>query len=136
MKKIYVYNLLDSWVDNIDKIKIENINSISNGSCDLLLCDCLDSVLLTDRITLTSELVKKLTINGKLTLKFISLVNLSKLILTNQISIQEINNVFASCLSVIDEDLFAQQIEQFNNLDCIENFYNGLFRQVTLERKS
>lgn len=136
MKKVYVYNLTSDLVNEVDKVKIDNIESISNGSCSLVICDCLDTVSIADRLSITAELIRKLSIGGKIILKFLSIRSLSKLILSNQISIQDINNIFSSCQSVVDEDFFTQYLNQFDNLQYLENIYEGLFRQVTLERKA
>ena len=134
MKKVYIYNVDNNIIDNVEKVHVSNIDMIPNGSCSVIVCDCLDSIDLQNRINLFDQILKKAGIGCSVILKFISLKLFGKYIYNDKLDTAQINQLLNICRSMIDESTFNQMLNSYNNFTIKENTYTGLMRQVTLER--
>jgi hypothetical protein len=134
MKKVYIHNQDNNIVDNVEKIHISNLNSVPNGSCSLIVCDCLDTVTYSDRLILLSEVLKKAALSCNVIFKMINLKIFGKHIFYDRLDIQQANNVLALCNSMWDESTCHEILAQYNNFAIKENTHTGLMKQITLER--
>jgi hypothetical protein len=136
MKKIYVYNQDNNIIDNVEKVHISNLGSIPNGSCALIVCDCLDSLTYSDRLLLLSEVLKKAALNCSVILKMINLKLFCKHVFYDRLDLQQANNVLGLCNSMWDENSCHEILSQYNNFAIKENTHTGLIKQIVLERTS
>ena len=136
MKKVYIHNQDNNILDNVEKIHISNLNNLPNGSCSLIVCDCLDSVSYSDRLILLSEVLKKAALNATIILKMINLKLFAKHIFYDKIDVQQTNNVLELCASMWDESTCHDILSRYSNFSAIENTHTGLIKQITLQRVS
>lgn len=135
-KYIYVYATDNNPLPDAEKISIDNINLISNGSSENILCDCLDLFTIDDRTSLTHELLKKLRIGGKLHLKFINLKLFSKNCYLDKIERSKLYNIIANVKSLVDDEHIEQILQDNNNFILKGLSYDGLAESVVIERKA
>lgn len=136
MKKVYIHNQDNNILDNVEKIHISHMTSLPNGSCSLIVCDCLDSVSYEDRLILLSEILKKAALNANVILKMINLKLFAKHIFYDKINVQQTNNVLQLCNSMWDEGTCHEVLSQYSNFSLTENTHTGLIKQITLQRVS
>lgn len=134
MKKIYIHNQDNNIIDNVEKVHISNLNNIPNGSCSLIVCDCLDSVTYSDRLILLSEVLKKAALKSEVILKMINLKLFSKHIFYDKLDLLQTNNILALCNSMWDDATCHEIISQYSNFAIKENTHMGLIKQLILER--
>ncbi len=135
MKKIYIHNIDNHIVDNIEKVHISDLQTIPNGSCAMVICDCLDSLSFQDRLEATQHILKKIAKGGSVTFKFISLKLFAKYVMNDKLDIGQINQVLYHSRSMYDENMFTNVLSSHTNFVIKENTYNNLIRQVVLERQ-
>lgn len=134
MKKIYLYNADNQLVDNIEKIHITAADSIPNGSCELIVCDCLDGIPLSERTNTLKNICKKAALKCRIILKFISLKLFGKYVFYDKISIEDANLVIQNSASLIDESTFDTTLVNLPGFVIVENAFNGMVRTITIER--
>jgi len=135
-KYIYVHSNDNNPVPDAEKINISNINLISNGSSENILCDCLDLFPLSERISLTNGLLKKLCVGGKLRLKFINLKLFAKNCYLDKIDENKINAIVSNVKSLVDDSHLEQILSNNRNFVIQSIVYDGLSEDVILERKA
>ena len=135
-KYIYVHSTDNNPIPDAEKINVNNVNLISNGSSENILCDCLDLFTINERTSLTNELLKKLRIGGKLHLKFINLKLFSKNCYLDKIEADKINNIIANVKSLVDDSHIDQILQNNNNFILKGLSYDGLAESIIIERKA
>lgn len=135
-KYIYVHAADNNPIPDAEKVNVNNVNLISNGSSENILCDCLDLFTISDRTSLTNELLKKLRIGGKLHLKFINLKLFSKNCYLDKIEADKINNIIANVKSLVDDSHIDQILQNNNNFILKGLSYDGLAESIIIERKA
>lgn len=136
IKSIYISNSIDHSIKNIETINITDVDNLSNGSFDTILCDCLDTVSLKDRDQYLNIIIKKLKINGVLITKNINLKVFAKHIIDERLNINDANIIIENIKSLIDDDKFFSMIANSYNIKIIENIYNGMNQTITIKRVS
>lgn len=134
MKTIYIYNFYPPSIQNTEQHHINNLSLIANGSADLILCDCLDSMNLSDRISRMSEIFSKLKINGKVIFKSINLNIFAKHIVEDKLNIENINSILSTINSMVDDNFIDVLLEKHKNMSIIEHINNGLEKTMTIQR--
>lgn len=135
-KYIYVYVVDNNPIPDAEKVNINNINLISNGSSENIFCDCLDLFVIDERASLTNELLKKLRIGGCLHLKFINLKLFSKHCYLDKIEPDRINSIIANVKSLVDNSHIDNILQNNNNFMLKILSYDGLAETVIIERKA
>lgn len=136
MNKIYVHNQDNNIIDNVEKVHISNLNSVPNGSCSLIVCDCLDTLNYSDRLVLLTEVMKKAALKCQVILKMINLKLFSKHVFYDRLDLNQTNNILSLCNSMWDEATCNDILSQYGNFINKENTHMGLIKQVILERVS
>jgi len=134
MKKIYIYNIDNNIIENTDKVHISDMQTIPSGSCSMIVCDCLDSLSFDDRLNAINNILKKIAKGGSVIFKFMSLKLFAKYITNDKLDITQINYILNHCNSMYDENILTTVLNSHSNFVIKENTYNGLIRQVGLER--
>lgn len=134
MKKIYVYTQDNNIIDNVEKIHVSNLNNIPNGSCSLIVCDCLDALTQEDRVILLSEVLKKAALKAEIIFKIINLKLFGKHIFYDKLDLAQTNNILALCNSMWDDSTYHDVLSQYSNFSIKENTHMGLIKQIVLER--
>jgi hypothetical protein len=135
-KYIYVHAGDNNPVPDAEKINISNVNMISNGSSENILCDCLDLFTISERTVLTNELLKKLRVGGTLHLKFINLKLFSKNCYLDRIEEKQLNNIIANVKSLVDDSHLEQILNNSTNFAIKSLVYDGLSENVIIERRA
>lgn len=134
-KYIYVHVQDNNPIADAQKIKLNDINLISNGSSEHIICDCLDVLPINDRINATKQLLNKIKIGGKLHLRFINLNLFAKHCYLNKIDNDKINGIIANVRSLIN-DSHIESITNTSNFRIHSLYYDGIVENVILERQS
>jgi len=134
MKKVYIYNQHEPSVKDTEKVHMEMISSISNGSTDIILCDCLDSVEYGERTNKTKEMLSKLKVNGEITFKTVNLDLMARSIYLDQLDLSSINNIIHSCSSIVNDEFFTACLVSDDRFLITENINDQIFRTTTIKR--
>jgi len=131
---VYVHNGLAPSVNETECQHINNLAMLSNGSVDVIICDCLDSIVMSDRLERLNEMIAKIKVNGKIVLKTINLKIFAKYILQDKLSINDINDALASVKSMLDDSSMDEVLERYPNIRMVESINDGLGKILTLKR--
>jgi hypothetical protein len=135
-KYIYVHTVDNNPIQDAKKVNINDIKLISNGSVENIICDCLDSLMITDRISSTNELLKKIKIGGKIHLRFINLQLFGKHCYLNKLPFDRINTIINNIRSIVDDAHIEEILNINNNFVLNSVVYDGIVENVILERIS
>ena len=135
-KYIYVHVADNNPIIDAQRVHLSDISLISNGSCENILCDCLDVLPLSERVSSTNELLKKIRVGGRLHLRFINLKLFSKHCYLDKLDSSTINNILMSVKSLVDDAHMEQIISSNNNFMLYSSSYDGLSQSIVIERKS
>lgn len=131
---VYVHNSLAPSVNETECQHINNLAILSNGSVDVIICDCLDSLVVSDRLERLDEMMAKIKVDGKIVLKTINLKIFAKYILQDRLGIKEINDVLSSVKSMLDDSSTDEILERYPNIRMVESINDGLGKILTLKR--
>lgn len=132
--QIYSPNIKNVNTEFNAKISIDELNTIPNGSLDNIYCDILDSIEISKRINIQNELMKKVKIGGSIQLKIIHTTLLAKKIISDNITMNDLNNVVNSTSSVMNQEFFNEWINQYGNYTIQKMDLDDLYANVTLKR--
>ncbi len=135
-KTLFVYSNNKPNTESYTYCHIQELDKIHNGSIDEIICNCIDSVLLKDRIKLLSILVSKVKINGLVVIQSIDLYILCKFIMNNSISIEAANNIIYPASSLVDDATTEEILSQLNNINILDSIYDNINRVTTIQRIS
>jgi hypothetical protein len=130
---MYIYKNTQS-IDAIDKLQIDMINTIPNGSVKNIFCDCIDGVPFEKRHSIQNELLHKLSIGGQITICMINTRLLCKNLYLDKISYADLNNALNRIESLGDPMELYSSVP--NNYKVIKQKTEQLLDFITIERLS
>lgn len=133
-KTVYIFNGFQPSIKEIEQHNINNLSLLSNGSVDVIICDCLDSVVLSERIKHMGEIFSKLKVNGTAVFKTINLKIFAKHILADKVDTAQANTVFASIRSMVDDSTIDELLSHHPNIRMVESINDGVSKTLTLQR--
>lgn len=131
---IYNPNKKHYDVDCANKISIDEINTIPNGSIDHIFCEVLDSLDIENREKLQSEIMKKIMIGGTVYFRYLNSTILVKKIIRQEIDLNRLNEIFYVTSSIVDNNYIISWLEHQTNFSVLKNDIDDIFSHIKLQR--
>lgn len=131
---IYIYNKLKPTIENVQHVNINDLSTVSNGSAQNIVCDCIDSLTLEERDGAFGEIFKKARIGGSIVLKTINKKIFARSILYDKISNEDCCRILANINSLCDDESLYNLISRFSSFVITDQINDGIFRTTTINR--
>lgn len=130
---MYIYKKTQS-IDTTNKIEIDMLNTVPNGSVQNIFCDCIDAIAFEQRNSIRNEILQKLSVGGQAKICIVNGRLLCKNLYLDKISYTDFNNVLIRTTSIGDPMDLYNSIP--NNYKIIKHKTENLLDFVTIERLS
>jgi hypothetical protein len=133
-KSINLYITENHIVSDFTPVHISELQKVSNGSVDTMICNFLDELTLEQRNAIFLEMSHKLKKDGLLKLRFIDLDTFGIDLYRNRIDFENFNQILNAYKSMWDQSFIVHLCSQLPNLRILENNISGLFKILTVQR--
>jgi hypothetical protein len=134
LKTIFIYNHTEPSVKNVESHNINGLGLVSNGSVDSILCDCIDTISITDRSAKLAEIFNKLKIGGSVVIKTIDLKIFAKYVLNDQINKDHLSAILTNNQSMFDIRDMSQLLSSRPDIKITEQTNDGLSKTIKMQR--
>lgn len=137
MKKI---NIIDNdnskdEIEGYNNLPVEQIGSLSNGTCSEIICTILDKSKYDNRINTIINLYKKLSNLGFLTLKFINGTKLCKDVMKGNSNSRFISSIVSQSESIFLESDIIEIISQIEGAKIHKTYNDNYYSIVVIQKK-
>lgn len=134
MNKLNIVNSENDHINGYENIKIENINSVINGTCENIICSVLDSFSYKDRLSSIVTMCKKLSNMGSLTLRFIDGTRLCKDAYKGNVNSSFISGVLEQTKSIFLDSDITELVSQMQDINIAKAYNDNLYCIVILQK--
>lgn len=117
-----------------EKISIDELNTIPNGSIKHIYCEILDSIDFDNREKLQSEILKKVMVDGTIYLRLLNSTLLAKKIIRQEIDLKTLNDVIFNTFSIIDNSTIISWMESQTNFAILKHDIDNIFSNIVIKR--
>jgi hypothetical protein len=131
--QIYNTGYTNTDIEFNNKLNINELNTVANGSIENIYCDIFDSLEFSKRIILQNELMKKIRLGGSIHIRYINILLFAKRVVSGDLNINEINDIVSAIKSVIDQESFDSWIMQQSNYTIEKIDTDKLYNHIVLK---
>lgn len=121
-------------IDGYQNILINDIDNITNGYINDILCECLDLVDIQDRTPLLKKILTKIAFEGSATFKFINATVLSNRIIKNEIDSEKISHIVKSAQSLWTDSQISQIFGSIPNTTIEKNYIEHIYSIISIRK--
>jgi phospholipid N-methyltransferase len=122
------------FIEGSNNIKIQDINQITNGFVNNIVCYSLDSVSSESRNALFVELFKKLSPGGSLTVRFLNTFLLAKKIKNSNINGETFSRVVGNIRSAWMEGDLSGVLSSIENCQLNKLYSEDIYSIAVIEK--
>lgn len=111
-------------INNITNITTSDLSNIVSGTATNILCEILDNLSYEDRLKTMALMIKKLSFNGELTIKFINSFKICKDLIRGNINSKSWSETIENCKSMFCESDILDIVSKTDNVR-INKIYNS-----------
>ena len=119
-----VLNADSPTINSLDNVVISELPSVVSGTATHVLCEVLDNLSYEDRLKTLGLMIKKLSFNGELTLKFINVFKICKDLIRGNINSKSWSEIIENYKSMFAESDILDIVSKTNNIR-IDKIYNS-----------
>lgn len=122
------------FIEGSNNIKAQDVNQITNGFVNSIVCYSLDNVSSESRNSLFVELFKKLSLGGSLTVRFLNTFLLAKKIKLSNINGENFSKVVGNIKSVWMEGDLSGILSSIENCQLNKLYSEDIYSIAVIEK--
>jgi hypothetical protein len=119
---------------NID-MSAQEAQSITNGSVENMLCECLDYLAFDIRHKVLKDIISKLAFDGIATFKFVNATLLANKTFKNEIDSNKLSQLIANIKSLWTEYYILELFNSMPNIEIEKYYLDYVYTIITLKKK-
>lgn len=123
-----------SPVEGYQNVLIGNIDAVTNGYINDIVCECLDLVEIQDRTLLLQKILTKMSFEGSATFKFINATVLANRILRNEIESEKISHIIKNTRSLWTDSVISQIFGSIPNTAIEKNYTENIYSIISIRK--